>query len=878
MRTHNTYTCGANLFWSRFDFSPNPGVPIRMAAIDALMDFYFARPSPMPRPVVITINDLGADPLAQRGALRAISPEELRCAMLFAIARDIARGALIDDLKSWRCHALSTTTQFVFHATTDDMYFAACQLRENMGQDHESMSRTALQRIYEIARFRDTQLRVHGYAAGSAQAVFEAYKRVKTAGKQQPYSQSAIDSSLTIMSRMLNIPSVQSRLLDADAWERGHNPFDSVYKLETLLRKGKDPAGITWLVDMIWYIVQHKSKPAESEDLSHQGLKGKSTNGNRGYADVLLFKRECLPYLFDTLPRELGLDPSWFTSVARPKMESVVAHLDATKDPSWCAGVDKHTLTYVNFCQEFIYDVTYDACIKALVKNNKQASSLSLQPGINELLADIKNGVLELKKPTQADPSTPNAKGDVDNDTADPDMLECTITIRTKDSKNEDVKVSQLTMEFQEKIVRSRQLIMHRVDACITLISKNAVDTPDLGLALGNTAAGRYTGPLRVAVIYDTKLHGEATHRPTIRLPPFQSDDVKMMLEAARDRLRTPHSDGILPVTDLYFLLDGGRDITSGLTSYFRGKEATSKQLHIIYEPDSLLKRYSRVKGFMTHSSLETIKVVAQSFPASLNTPRPRKLYGGTTALNAICNVPVPLREEQWSLSWAEKKLVLAGSMIAVGGRAAGGDDDDDDEPTVRRTDATVEPVFFHTVSPHLWTEVLYDLEVGAVIDLTAGDGAVAMAALRAGCPYVGVTLTDAHATELRKHLYKTAFQAAATEGDTLYDADLVLALRGKSRKRMTLEDVDKQKGKEQKGKKQKKDDDTSGGGGKPKAKAKGKAKAKAKSKKNAKKGKGNDTDPFKDDELDPPEEEDDEDWDAESQEEEDAADDDADE
>jgi len=132
--------------------------------------------------------------------------------MLFAIARDVARGAPIDDLKAWRCHALSTTTQFVYHATHDDMYFAACQLRENMGQYHMSMSRTALQRVYEIARFRETQIRMHGPAAGAAQAVLHAYERVKTAGKQQPYSLQAVDSSLTIMARLLSIPSVQSRL------------------------------------------------------------------------------------------------------------------------------------------------------------------------------------------------------------------------------------------------------------------------------------------------------------------------------------------------------------------------------------------------------------------------------------------------------------------------------------------------------------------------------------------------------------------------------------------------------------------------------------------------------------------------------------------
>ena len=154
--------------------------------------------------------------------------------MLFAIARDVARGAPIDDLKAWRCHALSTTTQFVDHATHDDMYFAACQLRGNMGQYHMSMPRTAMQRVYEIARFRDTQIRTHGPAVGSAQAVFHTYERVKTAGKQQPYSLQSVDSSLTIMARLLSIPSVQSRLLDADSWTHSDNPFDSVHKLEQI--------------------------------------------------------------------------------------------------------------------------------------------------------------------------------------------------------------------------------------------------------------------------------------------------------------------------------------------------------------------------------------------------------------------------------------------------------------------------------------------------------------------------------------------------------------------------------------------------------------------------------------------------------------------
>ena len=211
------------------------------------------------------------------------------------------------------------------------------------------------------------------------------------------------------------------------------------------------------------------------------------------------------------------------------------------------------------------------------------------------------------------------------------------------------------------------------------------------------------------------------------------------------------------------------------------------------------------------------------------------------------------------------EKLVLASGLIPCGGRAPGTDDydDDDEPPAARRTDASVEPVFFHSVSSHLWGEILYDFQVGAVIDLTAGDGAVAMASLRAGCPYVGVTLTDTHATELRKHVHNTAFQAAATEGDDMYDADLVLALRGKSRKRMTLEEVAMQAaGTTHKKPKKLKDDEASGGGGN-----KAKAKGKAKQKETAKKGKkAKEHDPFNDDAPDAEaEESDDDDWDCDS-------------
>jgi len=140
-----------------------------------------------------------------------------------------------------------------------------------------------------------------------------------------------------------------------------------VHKLDHILRKGTDviTVGLAGGHDILlwYYVVQHKSKPPESEDLSIQGLKGKTANGNRDNADVLLFKRDCLPYLLDNLPQELGLYPVWFTSVRW----TVLSHTWTSLKGSGALASDTMTY-YVNFCHEFIYDLTYDSCIKALVK------------------------------------------------------------------------------------------------------------------------------------------------------------------------------------------------------------------------------------------------------------------------------------------------------------------------------------------------------------------------------------------------------------------------------------------------------------------------------------------------------------------------------
>ena len=53
----------------------------------------------------------------------------------------------------------------------------------------------------------------------------------------------------------------------------------------------------------------------------------------------------------------------------------------------------------------------------------------------------------------------------------------------------------------------------------------------------------------------------------------------------------------------------------NGLTFLFHGKGCCNKQLHIIDETKSVLNRYSRDTSFMTHNSLEQMKVFTTHMP-----------------------------------------------------------------------------------------------------------------------------------------------------------------------------------------------------------------------------------------------------------------------
>ena len=84
------------------------------------------------------------------------------------------------------------------------------------------------------------------------------------------------------------MPEVRKMIFDGSEMEKG--PFDSIYKLEAIVKKGGTPANIRWLTGGVLDAVQHQGTPLS--EIAVRQLTGKGIPGGRGFLDLLLGRRE----------------------------------------------------------------------------------------------------------------------------------------------------------------------------------------------------------------------------------------------------------------------------------------------------------------------------------------------------------------------------------------------------------------------------------------------------------------------------------------------------------------------------------------------------------------------------------------------------------
>lgn len=497
--------------------------------------------------------------------------------------------------------------------------------------------------------------------------------------------------------------------------------------------------------------------------------------------------------------------------------------------------------------QAFLYNDTYDAAVKSLVKSSQTCVQLSRQPVVKEVLGDISN-LVQAEKKDDADGAQKHGDDEDDDhlpgkdDACNPDdVIEVTLKVQKSKTagdvpETKTIHIGNLSDARRDAVLRGKKMVAGLLSSHVQFVDRSV---SDLQAAIAGTGAGRVKGECKgksmsyVAVVFASATFGESDSRPRYRMPPLNPDTVRQLLEAARGRFDTPaDTERELDEGDMFLLFDGGRPGVEGsLLAFFSTLKKARRSVHLMKDPSSVEGRMERLKNaFAAFNCMETVHVITRTPIKDVG--RKHRHYPGSLISNVLGPIVLTPYSDSWNLRFGDKKLLYGKGIIRVGGKLQDVDVDEEDDPQaeqdnkqVKRTDDTVEPTLFHALPYLMWEDLAMTMGWCAVVDLTASDGMLALACVKNGLPYCGVTFTPRHTELLQARLTKLVTEACCTEGDPLYDASFAKALLGGGNKRGHAHDSS--------------DDD---GAKKPKGKAKAKA-----SNTNTEDGKGKDPKDAKD-------------------------------
>ena len=314
-------------------------------------------------------------------------------------------------------------------------------------------------------------------------------------------------------------------------------------------------------------------------------------------------------------------------------------------------------------------------------------------------------------------------------------------------------------------------------------------------------------GP-EVAILFDVKNSGEASHRPALRMPPLQHESygrmIKMVIERfGKNHQRDPATGQARPTplssSDIFLLMNGGKDGNhSEFLKPFAGIKKDVKNITLFKDERRSCQRLGKVQGFATLNCVETLLVV-QAEKSKLKKITYEHFSSCSTHSNMLGPILMPPFNRLWSLPLKFKRELLGKKALQNNGGQEGDDDSEelDPKPNLKRTPESVEPVFYHGYPTVVYQDILEAHRVRYCIDLTPGDGAAALACYKLGIFYLGLTLTTTHTDQLAAKLEHEVLSCMTNENDDrLYSAALAQTLldpedRGRKRSRPDDSDQD---------------------------------------------------------------------------------------
>ncbi len=709
----------------------------------------------------------------KKGALLRVSPEEISTAFIMAIARDIKRQDPEEIIQQWKKLMLNTSCRFVRLEDQWKRYWHSLSLRETLDHTYKACVRTCYQRVLEVIRLIDHMKEsMHESKVTAARVEKEYRENLKNMNNESnaAITINFVDTALTVRNRMLVVPGVQKIIEDMEEKCAQSadmvNPFNSHTRLQAMIDKtGEKTKDLLWCCEALTV----RCLEGDISTISANDIRGHAGTSNRGLLDVFLMKR--------SLREEIvAKGKDMFNAEGRKWIETVVSHhiesfmtwnaQEKSNDLGWRANRKPSEIMWLNVLIAVVFKQDYDTTIKGCMKSGESPAEM-LRSGLAPAWDPIQEKRSAGK--TEEDSRIPvDAVSDADADEEKKDSetlgdgeqgvppLQFVMpnTESSEGGAGKLVKLSELDEESQgvvNNIVKDARLQLRATVCLLPQDSSKDALREQLSRATAlvdssNTSAIGYVG-----IFFDPKRSGEPQYRPYLRTAAIREDTYTSIIKVILNRHSVTTDE--IGERDVYFLMDGNKPgASSDLLNIFSGKDKSVKPCTIFKDEESMLDRYGKVQGIGTVRLDEGLFIVSQK---RLLCPRTQfRNFNGSNAGNIIGPVVMPPLEKLWELTWQRKLAVYGAKNFVQGGKLP--DDQEElecNKCSSARTPDSKEPVCYHSYPEALYHDMLAAYHVKVVIDLTPGEGMLALTCHKRGIPYHGLVFNAAHRDELQTHL-----------------------------------------------------------------------------------------------------------------------------
>ena len=340
-----SYICGINIFWLDFVRSSCPGVPLSRKRVELLADYLFSGqdgyPAFVKKLLEVQVPRMEKMP-EQPSALVMISPDEYAHAILAGAARTLPqhkeRWSIV--LRSVPC-CFSTTAD-------EELWIAAWNNRNEIAQEYESLSRSALQTATEVTLLKERAdkdmcrtLKNEEFADWLKRA------GLRKASSQQDMSANLINSALQVGKRLQG-DEVVPIIRDIENKYGTKSCFNDMTKLHSICTK-VSPNSIGFVIRCIHdWITRGK---IENEDISKKSLLG--DNHACGLLMLFEFKLNLLDYwVVSVMPRAKILEKDRLAIKKALESHEQCREMVWGRDVAWQGNLQRSSQETLQFMED----------------------------------------------------------------------------------------------------------------------------------------------------------------------------------------------------------------------------------------------------------------------------------------------------------------------------------------------------------------------------------------------------------------------------------------------------------------------------------------------------------------------------------------------